>query len=175
VGGSRIVSGGQTGVDRAALDIARELGMPYGGFVPKGRWTEDGPLSVDYQNMIETESPRPASRTRRNIRNSDATLVLTRGEADEGTRLTLRTAERLGKPLLQVDLARTSVGEACAEIRAWLAAAKPATLNVAGPRESKAPGIHAQARVLLREVFAAAAQPVRRARPSRSSQARSRP
>ena len=175
MGGWRIVSGGQTGVDRAALDTARELGMPYGGFVPKGRWTEDGPLPADYENMIETESPRPASRTRRNIRASDATLVLNRGEADGGTRLTLRTAERLGKPLLHVDLARTAAADACAEIRAWLDATTPATLNVAGPRESEAPGIHEQARALLREVFAAAAQPVRRARSSRSSQARSRP
>ena len=140
--------------------------MAYGGFVPKGRWTEDGPLPADYENMIETQSPRPASRTRRNIRASDATLVLTRGEADGGTRLTLRIAERLGKPLLHVDFARTAVEEACAEIRSWLDATKPATLNVAGPRESKAPGIHEQVRALLRSVFAAEAQPARRARSS---------
>jgi hypothetical protein len=79
VGGSRIVSGGQTGVDRAALDIARELGMPYGGFVPKGRWTEDGPLPADYQNMIETKSPRPASRATPTLPSSSPAAKLMKG------------------------------------------------------------------------------------------------
>ena len=170
--GWRIVSGGQTGVDRAALDAARKLGIHYGGFVPKGRRTEDGPLPADYENMVETPSSDPARRTRHNVRAADATLVLTRGAPDGGTLLTLRTAERLGKPLLHVDLDRSDGAEACARIRAWLAAMPAGSLNVAGPRESKAPGIYESARSLLEAVFA---QPARRARSSRSSQARSRP
>ena len=170
--GWRIVSGGQTGVDRAALDAARELGLPYGGFVPKGRWTEDGPLPDEYDHMIETEARHPSSRTRRNIRQSDATLVITRGEADGGTLLTLRKARDCGKPLLHVDLARTPPDRACLEIRGWLEAMPAGTLNVAGPRASKAPGLYEEARSLLLAAFGAdaagegdrfAAEPVRHA------------
>ena len=84
-----IVSGGQTGVDRAALDAARGLGLPYGGHVPRGRRAEDGPLADDYAGMTETASRNPAVRTARNVRDSDATLILCRGAPDGGTALTL--------------------------------------------------------------------------------------
>lgn len=154
----RIVSGGQTGVDRAALDAARELGLPFGGFIPRGRWTEEGPLPADYQGMIETRARNPAARTRRNIRAADATLVITRGDPDGGTRLTLQTAERLGRPLLHVDLAAASREHACARIRAWLAGMTPGILNVAGPRASKAPGIYAEAKTLLMSALTAGCQ-----------------
>jgi hypothetical protein len=152
----KIISGGQTGVDRAALDAARALGLPYGGFVPKGRRTEDGGLPGDYAGMTETKSARYPQRTRRNIEAADATLILTRGAPDRGTELTLRMAEAKGRPVLVVDLAATSSEAAAAEILAWLRARPAGTLNVAGPRESRQPGIHAEARDLLIEVLSAA-------------------
>ena len=163
--GWKIVSGGQTGVDRAALDAARALGLPYGGFVPKGRWTEDGPLPDEYANMVETESSNPSSRTRRNIRSADAILVITAGAADGGTLLTLRRAQASGKPLLHVDFAATPPEEAAAAVRDWLAGLEPGTLNVAGPRASKAPGLYGRVRALLLDVLAC----------SRASSAGSRP
>lgn len=147
--GWRIVSGGQAGVDRAALDAARELGLAYGGFVPKGRWTEEGPPPDDSAGMVETESADPASRTRRNVRAADATLVVTRGEPDGGTLLTLRKARASGKPLLHVDLARTGAEQAGAAVREWLESMPSGTLNVAGPRASKAPGLYDQAKAVL--------------------------
>ena len=148
--GWKIVSGGQTGVDRAALDAARALGLPYGGFVPKGRRTEDGALPHDYAGMVETESADYPGRTRRNVAAADATLILTRGSPDRGTALTVRTARSLGKPLLIVDL---DEADARARIAAWLRPLGGGTLNVAGPRESRVPGIYQAARALLIEAL----------------------
>ena len=144
-----IISGGQTGVDRAALDAARALGLAYGGFIPKGRRAEDGPLPDVYCGMEETASRDYAVRTRRNVATADATLILTRGAPDRGTSLTIRTAQAQGRPLLVVDLADTPAPEARRRIAAWLGAMPAGTLNVAGPRESRKPGIHAEARALL--------------------------
>jgi hypothetical protein len=143
-----IVSGGQSGVDRAALDVARALGLTIGGWCPRGRWAEDGPLSADYP-LRETASAEPADRTRLNVRDSDATLVLTLGAADAGTRLTIDIARELGRRLAVFDVA---IADAT-DVRAWLAMTKPARLNVAGPRESNAPGIYDRARTLLLDVF----------------------
>ena len=145
----KIISGGQTGVDRAALDAARELGLPHGGHVPKGRWTEEGPLSSEYSGMIETEGRHPAARTKQNVRSADATLIFVHGECEGGTLLTLRKARDWGKPHLVIDLACTSAAEAIAAIREWLAANAPKTLNIAGPRASKNPGIYAEAKAIL--------------------------
>jgi len=152
-----IVSGGQTGVDRAALDAARALGIPYGGYLPNGRRTEDGALPDDYEGMIETKSARYPVRTRRNVETADATLILSRGQPDGGTLLTIRTAERLGRPLLCLDLESLTEEEAAAKLAAWLGTMSPGRLNVAGPRESRQPGIQAEARSLLRKGLAALA------------------
>lgn len=141
-----IISGGQTGVDRAALDAARRLGLAYGGYVPRGRMTEDGPLPDDYANMVETRARNPATRTARNVAESDATLILCRGEPDGGTLLTVTRAKASGKPYLLLDLGEP---DALAHLSAWLAKRGGGRLNVAGPRESKCPGIHAEALALL--------------------------
>ena len=148
----KIISGGQTGVDRAALDLARTLGLAYGGFVPKGRRTEDGPLPDDYAGMIELDSPNYAARTIRNLLEADATLILTRGAADGGTLLTLEMAQAKGRPVLVVDLADEE-SDVVPRIRAWLGAMPTGTLNIAGPRESRKPGIRADAQALLIKVF----------------------
>ena len=151
--GWKIVSGGQTGVDRAALDAARTLGLEYGGYVPRGRRAEDGPLGDEYAGMIETATSGYPTRTRRNVAESDATLILTRGAPDRGTLLTLRTAEAKAKPVLVVDLAAISPESAIARIAGWLRAMPPGTLNVAGPRESRQPGLQAEAQALLELLF----------------------
>lgn len=141
---ARIVSGGQTGVDRAALDVALERGVPCGGWCPKGRLAEDGPIAARYP-LAETPSTRYAQRTRWNVRDSDATLIVAAGELGGGTAYTAAVAAELGRPCLVVP---PDPGEV-PRIAAWLAANAVAVLNVAGPRESGSPGIHAAARGLL--------------------------
>jgi Circularly permutated YpsA SLOG family len=153
----RIVSGGQSGVDQAALDAAMALGICYGGWVPKGGWAEnfqDPPgLLTKYPKMVETETRDPAERTKLNVRDSDATIILVQSNDQEelpGTKLTLETAHRLGRPSLTV-----AVGDldAAARLRQWLSDRSGRipirTLNVAGPRESEAQGLYAKAKSLL--------------------------
>jgi len=150
-----IVSGGQSGVDRAALDAALAAGLPCGGWCPRGRAAEDGPIPARYP-LRETGRADPAQRTRCNVRDSDATLIIARGPLSGGTALTARHACRLGRACLIVDLAGVEDGTSPeARIVAWLRAEDPRILNVAGPRESGAPGIGQAARDLLDGVFAA--------------------
>ncbi len=147
-----IISGGQTGVDRGALDAALELGLPHGGWCPHGRLAEDGRIPDQYR-LRETASTEYPVRTELNVRQSDATLVLFRGRPSGGTELTLRLAERFGMPAAAIDLD----GEADpAAVRRWLAERNVATLNVAGPRESQCPGIQAMTREFLIRVIAGA-------------------
>ena len=142
---AKIVSGGQTGVDRAALDVAIELNFPCGGWIPKGRRAEDGRLSPDYP-LRETGGRGYAERTLLNVRDSDATLILTRGEPTGGTALTVEYAYSLDRPHLIVDLdASSGPGEA----KEWLVENEARVLNVAGPRESSAAGIYDQATAYL--------------------------
>jgi hypothetical protein len=146
----RIVSGGQTGVDRAALDVALELGIECGGWCPRGRRAEDGRIGPGYL-LEETPSSDYHQRTAWNVRDSDATLVLCLGAPDRGTRLTLRLAEQTGRPHRSVDL---GAGAPLEVLRRWLAEVPALTLNVAGPRESRRPGIHAAATAVLRRLLA---------------------
>ena len=149
----RVISGGQTGADRAALDVARELGLAHGGWVPRGRWAEDGVLATHYQ-VQETESPHTAIRTEWNVRDADATLVFSHGPATGGTALTIELAGRLGKPLLQVDFAASDEAQATQQVTAWLQKVRPEVLNVAGPRASNDPLIYDSVSRVLRRVFA---------------------
>jgi dTDP-4-dehydrorhamnose reductase len=146
----RLVSGGQTGVDRATLEVARARGLPCGGWCPAGRWAEDGPIDSRYP-LRETSSADPSQRTAWNVRDADATLVLFRERIAGGTADTVDEARRLGRPHLAVDLDSGADGAA---VREWLRAVAPDTLNVAGPRESEAPGIHAEALAFLHELLA---------------------
>src|SRR5262245_50786528 len=93
---TKIVSGGQTGADRAALDVALELGLPCGGWCPRGRLAEDGPIASKYP-LQETQSRDYPPRTKRNVQDSDGTLILTWGNPDRGTILTAKLAQELGK------------------------------------------------------------------------------
>lgn len=141
----RIVSGGQSGVDRAALDVAEVLGLERGGWCPKGRWAEDGPIPESYP-LKETRARSPSGRTRANVRDSDATLILTDGAPTGGTRLTLAIAEQLKRPTLCVDF---SLGTDIKLVQRWIRESQADVLNVAGPRESNAPGIYDMAHGFL--------------------------
>ncbi len=145
-----IVSGGQTGVDRAALDAAIATGLVIGGWCPKGRRAEDGVISDRY-SLRETSERRSRQRTQWNVRDSDATLVLNWGELQDGTLLTVKLArERYQRPLLLVNLLQPINVQ---EVVEWIVRHDIKTLNVAGPRESSRLGIYAKARVYLEEVF----------------------
>jgi hypothetical protein len=149
----RIVSGGQTGADRGALDFAIERGIGYGGFLPAGRKAEDGRVSGRYRGMTELADAGYHKRTVMNITGSDATLIVNRGHLSGGTKLTADEAGKRGKPFLVVQLdGDADLKAAAARAADWLRSVRPGTLNVAGPRESKRPGIQALTAELLREV-----------------------
>lgn len=150
-----IVSGGQSGVDRAALDAALALGLDVGGWCPAHRWAEDGPVPARYP-LRETPSADPVQRTRWNVRDSDATLVLAPAPPVGGTALTVAVARQLGRPCRVVAPAPGRLGETARWVNS--AVQDPGRLNVAGPRESEAPGVYALARVWLEALFEAVAQ-----------------
>ncbi len=145
----KVVSGGQTGVDRAALDAALELEIPTGGWCPRGRRAEDGTIS-DFYPLTETPSTRYEERTEWNVRDSDATLILHEGPLAGGTSLTLGLAKRYGRPFFLVDLTELS---GIPLVRRWLQEERILTLNVAGPRGDSHPGIYARAYEFMRELL----------------------
>lgn len=143
----RVLSGGQSGVDRAALVVARDLGLEHGGWCPPGGWSEDfADLREEFPTLREAGSVE--ERTRLNVRDADATLVLVRdGVSSPGTQATVAAAVQLQKVHLVADVSdEVTVG-------AWLAGLGEVSLNVAGPRESEAPGVQAEAELLLRAVL----------------------
>ena len=143
----KVVSGGQTGVDRAALDVARELRLPHGGWCPRGRRSEDGVIPHVYE-LTETPESRYEQRTEWNVRDADATLLLFRDELSGGTAFTLQCVRSLGRSHAAVDLGRAPDPLALAE---WIAGFH--VLNVAGPRESRQPGIYEEARRYLLDLL----------------------
>lgn len=149
----KIVSGGQTGVDRAALDVALAYGLPHGGWCPRGRRAEDGRIDAKYC-LRETPSSDYAARTFRNVADSDGTLILYRAALTGGTRLTAHYASRLGRPCLRVRI--EGRGTDVRPVLHWLRGLPISTLNVAGPRESTVPGIYALAAEFLGRLLAAA-------------------
>ena len=144
-----LVSGGQTGVDRAALDLALDLGIACGGWCPKGRRAADGQLPARYP-LRETASADYSERTRLNVRDSDATLIRCAGPLSGGTAYTAEIAARLGRPLRIIDPRRRAE---LREVRQWLRDGRIARLNLAGPREQEQPGIYRLAHGWLFELF----------------------
>lgn len=135
-----IVSGGQTGADRAALDFAIRYGYTHGGWVPQEREAEDGPIPLKYQ-LVELTDGGYRQRTRRNVEDSDGTLIVNLGELDGGSLATQWFARQLGKPHLAVQVDAGVSTETVAGVLAWLREHRVVKLNIAGPRESKRPGI----------------------------------
>jgi len=149
----KIISGGQTGVDRAAFDFALEHCFDVGGYVPKGRRAEDGRIPDNYSGLIETDSDDPAERTQLNVMHSDATLILVNRDLSGGTKLTETFARTTRKPLLVIGFAELSVDEAVRTLNDWLTAVKPKVLNIAGPRASEVPEVYDLAFQLLDRAF----------------------
>jgi hypothetical protein len=146
----KIISGGQTGVDRAALDAAMACGLAVGGWCPKNRTAEDGTVPEIYP-LTETPGRSYPVRTTWNVRDSDGTLILCRGEASRGTSLTMARAQGLKKPFYVLDLTLPLAPAAVAD---WMRGHSIQVLNVAGPRESESPGIYEAARKAIGEILA---------------------
>lgn len=132
----KIISGGQTGADRAGLDVALKVGIPHGGWIPKGRKTEDGPLPDTYQlhEMPTTSYPK---RTEQNILDSDGTLIVSHGKLNGGSALTRKLAKKHNRPCIHLDMNKLSINDASNAVKAWIEENEIQVLNVAGPRASK--------------------------------------
>ncbi len=144
----KIISGGQTGVDRAGLDAAIELGLLYGGMIPKGRMAEDGMVPLKY-TMTESDNPTYEHRTEQNVLNSDATLILSYLPMNGGTLMTKVHCDKHRKPYMVFNLKNHPKSE----ILDWLQKINPKILNIAGPRESKNPGIYEISKNILLKLF----------------------
>jgi predicted Rossmann-fold nucleotide-binding protein len=138
---SKIISGGQTGADQAALDVAIKLNIPHGGWIPKGRKTEVGVLPDKYrlQEMTTTSYPK---RTEKNVLDSDGTLIFSYGALSGGSALTRKMAKKHSRPWLHIDLDKISSPEAAAAVRGWVEREGIQILNVASPRASKEPRVY---------------------------------
>jgi len=143
----KIISGGQTGVDRAGLDAGLALGFSLGGWCPKGRRAEDGPISLHYP-LKETSSGDYRQRTEENVLLGDATLILNRGALQGGTALTLEFTTTHQKPCRVIDLNQKFLFD---DLVQWIEGNNISVLNIAGPRESKEAGIYEQAKNFLTE------------------------
>lgn len=138
-------------MDRAALDVALELGLPCGGWCPRGRRAEKEPIP-DHYPLRETPTDQYPQRTEWNVRDSDATLILSRGKPDGGTALTRRLARKHRKPCKVVNFLKPRLTD-MEDIAAWIEEHGVKVLNIAGPRESSQPGIGNEARDFLRRLL----------------------
>lgn len=150
----KVISGGQTGVDRGALEAAMALGVEVGGWCPKGRRAEDGRIPDRY-SLVECDSPNYPVRTRLNVEQANGTLILVgppRGTAkglSPGSRLTLEIAQRSGKPHMCMAIDSFTVERLGVLVAEFVIEDGIGVLNVAGTRESKAPGIQARAALVV--------------------------
>jgi Circularly permutated YpsA SLOG family len=151
---TKIISGGQTGADQAALDFAIKHGIPHGGWIPKDRKTEDGILPDKYK-LDEMPTGSYPKRTEKNILDSDGTLIFSRGKLTGGSALTRKLAKQHEKPWVHVDLDQMNEAIAADIITGWIERHGIQVLNVAGPRASKDPGIHDFVVGLLERVWSA--------------------
>lgn len=144
----KIISGGQTGADQAALDAAITLHIPHGGWLPKGRKTENGPLPLRYA-LCELNSARYRDRTEKNILHADGTLIFSFGPLSGGSALTESLAIRHDRPFLHIDFELVDSTQASALVETWLQTLQPETVNIAGPRASSEPRIYEAVYTLL--------------------------
>ena len=148
----KIISGGQTGADQAALDVAIKLNIPHGGWIPKGRKTEEGPLSDQYQ-LQEMPTASYPKRTEQNVIDSDGTLIISHGKLSGGSDYTRKMTLKHHKQLLYVDLNNYEPFDAASLIASWIGMQKIQVLNVAGPRASKDPEIYADVFKILEQAI----------------------
>jgi hypothetical protein len=138
----KVISGGQAGADRAGLDFALEVGLEHGGFVPKGRKAEDGRIDERYQ-LTELPSASYSTRTKRNVRESDGTAIFSlRAELSGGSALTLAYANSVKKPVIHLHASDKGRVDPVAQLKDFIGSNRIEVLNVAGPRESKGPGVY---------------------------------
>ncbi len=145
----KIISGGQTGVDRAALDFAIANNIPYGGWLPKGRKTEDGVLSLKY-HLQEMPTGDYSKRTEKNVLDSDGTVIISHGFLTGGSALTREFAIQNEKPWIHLDMKELNLEEASEILISWLTENDIKVLNVAGPRAGKDPMIYITASSVLK-------------------------
>lgn len=162
---SRLISGGQTGVDRGALDAALDRGFPCGGWCPRGRRAEDGAIPPRYP-VREMDTANYIARTVQNVADSDGTLILARGPLTGGTKATEKHARKAGRPCLVIDLDGAAPHGEVDRITGWIRANGIDVLNVAGPRESAHPGIEGQASRLVGAVLDRISSPISSSSPS---------
>lgn len=136
----QIISGGQTGADRGGLDGAIAAGVPHGGFCPRGRRAEDGRIPAQY-NLTETKSASYPERTRQNAQGADGTVIFYNGSITPGCSRTVIEARHAKRPYILINLLQTTAEDASQRLRLWVRKKNIITLNVAGSRESKAPGV----------------------------------
>jgi hypothetical protein len=148
----KIISGGQTGVDQAALDAAIKLGVPHGGWIPKDRKTETGPLPDKYE-MLEMATPNYADRTEQNVIDSDGTLIISRGTLTEGSEYTRRMAVKHNRPWLHIDLDKKPKFHAATIVITWIEENNVEILNVAGSRASKDPAIYSDVFNIIENIY----------------------
>lgn len=149
----KIISGGQTGVDRAAFDFALENGVEIGGHVPKGRRAEDGKISEKYPNLIETATRNYTERTELNVQTSDATLILSYSKLTGGSKLTRKFAGKHAKPFLHINFSDLTIENLVDKTQKWLALIKHENLNIAGPRASTDDRVYEMTKIFLKKVF----------------------
>jgi hypothetical protein len=147
----RVISGGQTGVDQAALRAAKSQGIPTGGFAPKGWQTEEGPAPwlAEY-GLVECGQPGYPARTEANVESADATVIILAGASDQGTELTRTLCSTHEKTSMEAGIGETSPGA----VASWIRDRGIRVLNIAGPREGSSPGIAAAAEAFLTKIFA---------------------
>jgi hypothetical protein len=148
----KIISGGQTGADRAALDFAIKKNIPYGGWLPKGRKTEDGTLPLNY-NLQEMTTGDYSKRTEMNVFDSDGTVIVSNGFLKMGSALTREFAIKHNKPWIHLDMKGLSLKEAADGLISWLAENEIKVLNVAGPRAGNDSTIYETTLRLLGSAF----------------------
>ena len=149
----KIVSGGQTGADRAAFDFALAQNICIGGFVPKDRRAEDGQISEFYPNLIETDKRDYSERTKLNVINSDVTIILSHGNLIGGSLLTKKLAEKHEKPFLHIDFLKSNLKQHSLTTKKLLKHNKCKVLNIAGPRVSDDPNIYQKTKEFLTLLF----------------------
>jgi hypothetical protein len=148
----KIVSGGQTGAGQAALDAAMKWDIPHGGWVPKGRKTEHGPLLSIYQ-LKEMPTGSYPERTEKNVIDSDGTLIITHGELNGESEYTLEMTKKHDRPYFHADLTIHSSFATAQAIYSWIKVHNVESLNIAGSKASKDLHIYRAALKILEIVF----------------------